>query len=47
MAVMPVGEWAAELLVAEVIVPGEFCDFGFPWDAHGSEGKGFEAQSDA
>jgi len=47
VAVMPVGEGTAELVVAEVIVPDELGDLGLPWDAEGSIGKWFEAQGDA
>jgi hypothetical protein len=47
MAVVPVGKGAAKLVVAEVIVPNELGDLGFPGDAYGSVGKGFEGEAHA
>jgi hypothetical protein len=46
VAVMPIREGAAELVVAEVIIPDELGDFGLPWDSEESIGKWFEAQGD-
>ena len=46
MAVVPVGEGAAKLMVAEVIVPDEFGDLCLPWDAHRRVGKRAKAESE-
>lgn len=35
VAVVPVGEWTAQLPVAEMIVPSELGDLGFPWNTDG------------
>lgn len=43
MAVVPVCEGAAELFVAEVVVPDELGYFGAPEDSLGCVGKGTEA----
>ncbi len=47
MAVSPGLEGAAMLNVAEVVVPGEFGDFGVPGQAHGREGEGAEGDGHA
>jgi hypothetical protein len=47
VAVTPVGEGAAMLDVAEVIVPEELGDFGVPGDAEGRVGEGAEAEGHA
>ena len=47
VAVVPVGEGAAELGVAEVIVPEEVGDLGLPGDADGGVREGAEADGDA
>ncbi len=47
MAMAPVGEGSAELDVAEVIVPGEFCDLGIPGDTDGGVREGTEADGHA
>jgi hypothetical protein len=40
VAAAPGGEGAAELDVAEAILPDELGDLGLPWDAEGEYGKG-------
>jgi hypothetical protein len=47
MAVMPVGEWSADLSIAEALVPLEFGDLGEPLDAVRRPGKGKKAERDA
>ena len=47
VAVSPGGEWAAELDVAEAVVPTEVFDLGFPGDAEWGEGEGTEADGEA
>jgi hypothetical protein len=47
VAVVPEGEGAAELEVAEVFIPGELCDFELPRDADGRVREGFEADGHA
>ncbi len=44
MAVLPVNKRAAELDVAEVVIPGELGDLGLPRDADGGVGEGAEAE---
>lgn len=47
MAVVPVGEGATKLDVAEVVIPDELGDLCLPWDADGGIGEGAEAESHA
>jgi hypothetical protein len=47
MTVAPVGEGAADLHVAEVIVPDELGDLCLPWDADGGVGEWTEAEGHA
>ena len=47
VAVVPVGEGAAKLTVAEVLVPDEFGDLCLPGDADGGVGEWFEAEGHA
>jgi len=46
VAVAPVGEGAAELGVAEALVPAEVFDFGFPWDAEGCKRERADADGE-
>ena len=46
VAVLPVGEGAAELDVAEVVVPGELGDLGVPGEADGREGESAEGEGE-
>jgi hypothetical protein len=47
VAAAPGGEGAAELDVAEAILPDELGDLGLPWDAEGRVRKGAETEGDA
>lgn len=47
MAMMPVGEGTAKLVIAEAIVPCKLDNFSLPGNAEGGVGKGTEAQREA
>ena len=47
VAVVPVGEWAAHLAIAEAMVPDEVGDLCFPRDTNGREGNGPEGEGHA
>ena len=44
---MPVCEWASELAIGEVTVPGELVDLGLPKKAEWEVGERSEAKRDA
>ena len=47
VAVVPISEWAAELAVAEAIVPGEARNLCLPRETNRREGDGTEADGEA
>jgi hypothetical protein len=46
VAVVPVGEWAADLAIAEVLIPRELADLSFPAKSEGSVWEGQEAEGE-